>query len=54
MAIKIEAAHRDMIRLKILIKTVDSVLEGGDCPSEREVLVKVQKMLGDALIQEVE
>lgn len=54
MAIKIEATHQDLIRLKALINAVDSVLEGGDCPSEREVLIKVQKMLGDALIQEVE
>lgn len=54
MAIKIEATHQDSIRIKTLIKAVDLALEGGDCPSEREVLIEVQEMFEDALIQEIE
>lgn len=54
MAIKIEATHQDLIRIKALINAVDSALEGGDCPSEREVLIEVQEAFGNALIQEIE
>lgn len=54
MAITIEATHSDYKRIKHLAGMVDTVLEGGNTPSERDVLLEVQEMLSDALITEVE
>lgn len=54
MAIKIEATHTDYEKLKHLSGMVNAVLEGGDTPSERSVLLEVNEMLSDALIEEVE
>lgn len=54
MAIVIEATHSDYKRIKHLEGMVDTVLEGGNTPSERDVLLEVQEMLSDALITEVE
>lgn len=54
MAIEIEATKHDYKRIEHLKGMVDTVLEGGNTPSERDVLLEVQEMLSDALIKEVE
>lgn len=54
MAITIVATHSDYKRIKHLAGMVDTVLEGDDTPSERDVLLEVQEMLSDALITEIE
>lgn len=54
MAIVIEATHSDYKHIKHLSGMVDTVLECGDTPSERDVLLEIQEMLSDALITEAE
>lgn len=54
MAIVIEATHTDYEKIKHLSKMVDDVIDGEDHTQEYPVLLKVQEILSDALIMEVE
>ena len=54
MTIKIEATHHDLVKIKNLTMAVDTVLDGGDCPSWRDVMYEVQEMLTEAELCEAE
>ena len=52
MTIKIEATRHDLMRIKDVARSVDSILSGGDCPSWRDVMYEVQEILTEAEICE--
>lgn len=52
MTIKIEATRHELEKIKTLAGMVDTVLDGGDFPSWRDVLCEVQEMLAEAEIRE--
>lgn len=54
MTIKIEATHHDLEKIKNLTMAVDTVLDGGDYPSWRDVMYEVQELLTEAEIHEAE
>lgn len=54
MTIKIEATPHELEKIKNLTLAVDTVLDGGDSPSWRDVLYEVQEMLAQAETREAE
>ena len=54
MTIKIEATPHELEKIETLAKMVDTVLDGGDSPSWRDVLYEVQEMLAQAETREAE
>ena len=54
MTIKIEATRHELEKIETLARTVDTVLDGGDSPSWRDVLYEVQEMLAEAETRETE
>lgn len=54
MTIKIEATRHELEKIEELAKKVDTVLDGGDYPSWRDVMYEVQEMLAEAELCEVE
>lgn len=52
MTIKIEATRHNLVKIKELTMAVDAVLDGGDCPSWRNVMCEVQELLTEAEIRE--
>lgn len=54
MTIKIEATRRELEEIKNLARTVDTVLDGGDFPSWRDVMYEVQEMLAEVELCEAE
>ena len=54
MTIKIEATRHELEKIKNLTLEVDTVLDGGDFPSWRDVMYEVQEMLAEAELCEAE
>ena len=54
MTIKIEATPHELEKIKNLTMAVDTVLDGGDSPSWRDVMYEVREMLAEAEICEAE
>lgn len=53
MTIKIEATPHELEKIETLARMVDTVLDGGDFPSWRDVMYEVQEMLAEAETREV-
>ena len=54
MTIKIEATRHELEKIENLARNVDTVLDGGDFPSWRDVMYEVQEMLAEAETRETE
>ena len=54
MTIKIEAMPHELEKIENLARMVDTVLDGGDSPSWRDVMYEVQEMLTEAELCEAE
>lgn len=54
MTIKIEATPHELEKIENLARMVDTVLDGGDSPSWRDVMYEVQEMLAEAETREAE
>lgn len=48
MTIKIEATRHELEKIENLARMVDTVLDGGDFPSWRDVMYEVQELLAEA------
>lgn len=52
MTIKIEATSHELEKIETLARMVDTVLDGGDFPSWRDVMYEVQEILAQAETRE--